>query len=305
MLKLQRGHQLSTSQLSPSLQPKKITMKEGLEAKALRQFDALVEKGDVIYSHRDPVHVPAKPFNIQFRIASSLTKKPQIPIKDAEKKPPVNKASPFANDPPEFVIEHVGPDHTLRLNKFCVVRTQFILHCNDFKPQIEPLEAVDLAAGWSVLTRMESEYLLIYNGGLQGGWSLPHRHMQLLPRPPRDVHNLFPDIYGIENGRVPNIPFQHVVRRLPAFATAEEVYETYTDLLAAAGVDENDYSHNLVLVKDWMMIIPRSRASQEGIKIVNAAAMVGMIWIPSDEVLDLWLQSGNPMETLARYGKPW
>ena len=40
-------------------------MKEGLEAKALRQFDALVEKGDVIYSHRDPVHVPAKPFNVR------------------------------------------------------------------------------------------------------------------------------------------------------------------------------------------------------------------------------------------------
>lgn len=40
-------------------------MVEGLEAKALGRFDALVEKGDVIYSHRDPVHVPAKPYNVR------------------------------------------------------------------------------------------------------------------------------------------------------------------------------------------------------------------------------------------------
>lgn len=74
-----------------------------------------------------------------------------------------------------------------------------MLHANEFKPQIEPLSAVDLAAAWDVLCRLKSPYIVIYNGGVQGGWSLPHRHMQLLPRPSRDVHDLWPDIYGIQD----------------------------------------------------------------------------------------------------------
>ena len=142
------------------------------------------------------------PIQLQIRLAASLTKKPQIDIKEAEKKPsnPADKPSPFARDPPEFVVEHVFHKHTLRFNKFCVVRPQFVLHTDQFEPQIEPLSAADLAAAWSVLCRLKSPYVVIYNGGMQGGWSLPHRHVQLLPRPPRDTHDLFPDIYGIKNG---------------------------------------------------------------------------------------------------------
>jgi ATP adenylyltransferase len=275
---------------------------------------------------------------LQFRIASSLTKKPQIPIKDAESRPSTPKSngqdggrpkSPFARDPPEFVIERIGGKHTLRLNKFCVVRPQLILHTNEFEPQIEPLSAEDLEAAWSVLCRLESPYIVIYNGGLQGGWSLTHRHMHLLPRPPRDEHDLFPDIYGIKDGEfslqplssvgmsqdlllrtrntgiVPNIPFKHAARRLPRSLQEGELYSIYKDLLATTGVDEPEYSHNLVMVRDWMLIIPRSRASQEGVKIVNAAGMMGMIWIPSNDVLDIWLQSGDPMALLARFGQPW
>jgi ATP adenylyltransferase len=278
---------------------------------------------------------------LQFRIASSLTKKPQIPIKDAESRPSTPKTnngldgdrpkSPFARDPPDFVIEHVGAKHTLRLNKFCVVRPQLILHTNEFEPQIEPLSAEDLEAAWSVLCRLESPYIVIYNGGMQGGWSLTHRHMHLLPRPPRDEHDLFPDIYGIKDGEssihivdfcwilsrapiensscdtgiIPNIPFKHRARRLPRSLQAGELYSIYNDLLAATGVDGPDYSHNLVMVREWMLIIPRLRASQEGVKIVNAAGMMGMIWIPSNDVLDIWLQSGDPMALLARFGKPW
>ncbi|EER26664.1 hypothetical protein CPC735_008370 [Coccidioides posadasii C735 delta SOWgp] len=280
---------------------------EDLESRALRQFDKLVQCGSIIFKDAPPIHVPAQPFNLQFRIASSLTKKPQVDIKEAKAQSDRQQdtPSPFARDPPDFVLEHVGAEHTLRFNKFCVVRPQFVLHTNEYKPQIEPLSASDLAAAWSVLCKLESPYIVIYNGGVQGGWSLPHRHLQLLPRPARDVHDLFPDTYGIENGRVPNIPFQHIARKLSPSPAGNDIFSIYRELLAAAGVDEPDYSHSLVLVREWMMVIPRSRASQEGVKIVNAAGMVGMIWIPSKDVLDIWLQSEDPMEILARFGKPW
>ncbi|KAI1965273.1 hypothetical protein LOZ58_001119 [Ophidiomyces ophidiicola] len=259
-----------------------------LQSKALEQFDKLVQRGDIIFKDAPPVSIPAHPFNLQFRIAASLTKKPQVPIKDAQQAPNGTKAkpSPFAKDPPEFVLEHVGSEHTLRFNKFCVVRPQFVLHTNEFKPQIEPLCETDLAAAWNVLHRLQSPYIIIYNGGMQGGWSLPHRHMQFLPRPPRESHELFPDKYGIENGKISQVPFQNAAQRLRPSISTNELFATYKELLESAGVTKEDYSHNLVLVKEWMMIIPRSRASQEGVNIVNAAAMVGMIWIPSNEVLE-------------------
>ncbi|EEP82335.1 predicted protein [Uncinocarpus reesii 1704] len=278
-----------------------------LEARALPQFDKLVEEGSVVFKDAPPIHVSAQPYNLQFRIAPSLTKKSQIDIKEAKAQndKPRNASNPFARDPPDFVLEHVGPDHTLRFNKFCVVRPQFVLHTNEYKPQIEPLSEADLAAGWDVLCRLDSPYMLIYNGGLQGGWSLPHRHMQLLPRPRRDTHELFPDLYGIHTGRVPNIPFRHAARMLPPSISPEQIFAIYQDLLAATGVGKPDYSHNLVLVREWMLVIPRSRAGQEGVNIANAAAMVGMIWIPSREVLDVWLQGDDPMELLAKFGKPW
>lgn len=106
-------------------------------------------------------------------------------------------------------------------------------------------------------------------------------------------------------GIIPNIPFQHAACTLSPSATAEDIFSAYQRLLAAAGIEGPDYSHSLVLVREWMLVIPRSRASQDGVKIVNAAGMVGMIWIPSQEVLDIWRQSSDPMEILARYGKPW
>ncbi|PGH20811.1 hypothetical protein AJ80_03438 [Polytolypa hystricis UAMH7299] len=284
---------------------------DNLESRSLRQFDKLVQSGDIIFKDALPIHLPAQPFNLQFRIASSLTKKPQIDIKEAkeQEKPngqPQAKPSPFARDPPEFVLDRVGPKHTLRFNKFCVVRPQFVLHTNEFEPQIDPLSAADLSAAWNVLSRLETPYIVIYNGGMQGGWSLPHRHVQLLPRPPKEEHDLYPDIYGIQDGIIPNIPFKHAARILPSSISDDELFSVYNELLAATGVDETiEYSHNLVLVRDWMLVIPRSCASQEGVKVVNAASMVGMIWIPSEDILNIWRQASNPMDILTSLGKPW
>ena len=92
---------------------------------------------------------------------------------------------------------------------------------------------------------------------------------------------------------------------LPYPLDAEDIFRIYKDLLAAAGVNEADYSHNLVLTKDWMLVVPRSRASQDGFKIVNAAGMVGMIWVGSEDVFDAWHHSADPIQVLVRFAKPW
>lgn len=109
----------------------------------------------------------------------------------------------------------------------------------------------------------------------------------------------------LDTGIVPNIPFKHAACTLPSCLDGEELLRIYKDLLTTAGIDETDYSHNLVMVKGWMLVLPRSRASQEGVKIVNAASMVGMIWVASEDVFDVWFHSADPMQILSKFGKPW
>lgn len=113
--------------------------------------------------------------------------------------------SPFDRDPPSFVLDHPTAQHTLRLNKYCVVCPQFVLHTDAFASQLEPLTQGDFAAGWSALRRLGDGFMLIFNGGPHGGWSIPHRHMQLLPLAVdegegEDGFALFPDSCGIGKG---------------------------------------------------------------------------------------------------------
>lgn len=106
----------------------------------------------------------------------------------------------FSDDDPDFFLEHVGPAHSLILNKYCVVRPQYIIHTNVFTPQSDPLSENDLSAVWSVLSRLESQHMVIFNGGAEAGSSLGHKHLQVLPRPPKEEFDFFPNTIGISEG---------------------------------------------------------------------------------------------------------
>jgi ATP adenylyltransferase/5',5'''-P-1,P-4-tetraphosphate phosphorylase II len=51
-----------------------------------------------------------------------------------------------------------------------------------------------------------------------------------------------------------------------------------------------------------MMIIPRSQA-RIGIAAANAASMVGMVWMTSEEQFEAW-KAQDPMDLLSEFGKP-
>lgn len=88
---------------------------------------------------------------------------------------------------------------------------------------------------------------------------------------------------------VSGIPFKHFVIRLPENATADDVFTKYLLLLdetkkalqsVGAGTD-----YNLILVKEWITLIPRTSKGC-GRLIANAANMVGLMWTKSEEVRD-------------------
>lgn len=130
---------------------------------------------------------------LQIRIAKSLLKKPWT---SRQKK--VDNA--FADEDPDFNLGLVGPDHRLILNKFSVVRPQFVLPTIEFEPQNEPLTATDLGAAWEVLSSLESEYMIIFNCGADAGASVGHKHLQVLPCPDPKEHTLFPETNLLNEG---------------------------------------------------------------------------------------------------------
>ena len=93
------------------------------------------------------------------------------------------------------------------------------------------------------------------------------------------------------------MPFKHFVIRLPTNASSKHVFQQYKRLLNAtkralryadAGGD-----YNLVLVSEWLALIPR-RCKGYGSIIANAASMVGMMWMTSEAQRDELLKLGPP-----------
>lgn len=87
--------------------------------------------------------------------------------------------------------------------------------------------------------------------------------------------------------------------------TPAHLHSLYTTLLSAANVDASiEHSHNLLLTHRWMLVIPRTRAALPGVNVINAAAMVGMTWVPSQEVWRAWQTCADKMKLLQSLGRP-
>jgi ATP adenylyltransferase/5',5'''-P-1,P-4-tetraphosphate phosphorylase II len=68
------------------------------------------------------------------------------------------------------------------LNKFCVVRPQFVLHTVEYEHQDQGLNDGDLRAGWEALRALGDGYMVIFNGGEDAGASVAHKHLQIIPK---------------------------------------------------------------------------------------------------------------------------
>ncbi|KAE9370892.1 Ap4A phosphorylase II [Stipitochalara longipes BDJ] len=273
---------------------------ENLEERSLRQFDALVERGNLLWRTTTPQLIKAEPFNFQFRSANSLIAKPILSSTDPGRSKSTNA---FSDTDPDFLISHIGSSHTLILNKYCVVRPQFILHANSFIPQSDHLTESDLGASWTVLSSLtRGKYIVIYNCGFEGGSSIGHKHLQILPRPSEgDGFEFFPDLLGLssDTSTVSDIPFRHAVKKVPTSPSSTQLIEIYESLVEISGV-KDAAGHNVLLTGDWILVIPRSKG-RKGILSANAAAMAGMVWVTGEEEVRQWVEAGL-MNLLCEFG---
>ncbi|KAK4247236.1 hypothetical protein C7999DRAFT_41393 [Corynascus novoguineensis] len=284
------------------------------EDKIRAEFDCCTEDGTVVFNRNyQTTTLVDNGFRFEFRILSGLTHKPVVPGEQTRSPTWASTPRPGSDiDVRGFEVADIGSTHLLAFNKFAAARPHLLLVTQDgFRRQHEQLDVDDFAALCRVMSSLKQErYLAIFNCGVDGGCSRLHKHMQVFPAPAVGDLELWPDRH--DPSAWSSLPFKCFVHRFEnGLPSADSLAKIYTVLLRqaeeAAGYQlEGDggkaVPHNVVLDRKWILVVPRRTAALNGV-VANAAAMLGMVWVPNEEALERWTRPG-PANILAHVGIP-
>lgn len=224
------------------------------------------------------------------------------------------RANPFLPYDPELYVADVSDTHVCLLNKFNVIAHHLLVVTRAFEHQETLLDACDLAALAACIA--ERPALGFYNGGEVAGASQTHKHLQVVPLPLAAAGPAVPIAALLPEGApgairpVPGLPFRHAYARLepgtldrPA-QSARLLQGLYRRLLEAAGIaavrvdgrERQGAPYNLLLTREWMLVVPRSRERFETVSI-NALGFAGSLFLRNREELRRVEQCG-PMAVL-------
>ncbi|RYZ41662.1 MAG: ATP adenylyltransferase [Myxococcaceae bacterium] len=228
----------------------------------------------------------------------------RVALKERPRPVPAGAApfNPFAHPEPDLVLGEVAPAHVCLLNKFNVVEHHLLLVTRDFESQDALLTAGDFDALATCLEGLDG--LAFYNAGEIAGASQRHKHLQLVaPLGPdglrAPVEALLPALPG--PGRVVaagTLPFSHLLVGLGPWAApapGARMLAAYRLLREALGLGDAS-PYNLLVTRDWMLLVPRSRAEHLGIN-VNALGFAGSLLVRTPEQFDAVAALG-PLELL-------
>lgn len=216
--------------------------------------------------------------------------------------------NPFLPPEPELLIGDVSSSHFVVLNKFNVVGHHLLVVTHSFVSQDDPLTVPDFEA--LLLAMAPAPSLGFYNGGLVGGASQPHRHLQIVPLPlepsaaglqtPVDAV-IRDDVVDVATRRCTGLPFDHRLVVLTEAdlepAKAGEMLALFHDLCGDLGVTEG-VPFNFLLTPRWLMVVRRSVECFEGVS-VNALGFAGSLLVPDAEARRCVVDVG-PGEVLKR-----
>ncbi|MEW8026911.1 MAG: Ap4A phosphorylase II [Candidatus Thiodiazotropha sp.] len=223
--------------------------------------------------------------------------------------------NPFLPPEPEMTVADITPTHLSVLNKFNVVENHLLIVTRDFQHQEHLLTLADFEALWICLREYPS--LGFYNGGAAAGASQQHKHLQLVPLPLYQGHSgtPFDSLYTNvppeeELQSLKQFPFRHCWSALPGkladnpSEAAKRTLSRYLQMLKWVGIDsvkntDGNYQsapYNLLLTREWMLLVPRSQECYKGISI-NALGYVGSLFVKEMSELETVKRKG-PMNLL-------
>jgi sulfate adenylyltransferase (ADP) / ATP adenylyltransferase len=234
--------------------------------------------------------------------------------------------NPFLPYEPDLFVADLTPTHLGLLNKFNVVDHHLLIVTRAFERQDTLLTVVDFAALWLCLKEYPS--LGFYNGGTIAGASQCHKHLQVVPLPFLPEGPALPiaplieaAVWTGEYGQIPQFPFLHGLARLdpnwPLDVAALQLQHRYLDLLQQLGNvvlqppisvlnPSSDllapYSYNLLVTRDWLLVVPRAQEKVIGISI-NSLGFAGALLVKNHEQLEQ-LKTLQPLTLLGKVGIP-
>lgn len=218
------------------------------------------------------------------RYAPDLKAKPKTPSQ-----PP--KKNPFL--PPEsgLFVDTIGDHHQLILNKFNVLPLHGLLITNEFVEQTDLLTLADFAAVACLLN--EADGLVFYNGGRIAGASQTHRHFQLVPKDlgfgEIPIERAVQEVKRHQRSTL--FPFQHRLFFLPNY-DASTLWDAWTKL------EYNWTPYNLLLTRQWMLVVPRSQEAVAGMQI-NSLGLAGALLV-KNLAEQTYLSEQGPMQCLRK-----
>jgi len=227
--------------------------------------------------------------------------------------------NPFLPYERALFVADVSDSHVAILNKFNVVDNHLLIVTREFEPQRALLTLRDFEAWWRCLSEYES--LGFYNGGPEAGASQPHKHLQLVPLPlapqgpPVPIAPLLAAVRGAAGaGTIPGFDFLHSFAVLGTAtserAAAREAFECYVSMLEQVGLrppsgegsDLQGGPYNLIVTREWLLLVPRSREFFDSISI-NALGFAGALLVWNEEQLRA-LRAAGPLAVLRETALP-
>lgn len=225
-----------------------------------------------------------------------------------------NFVNPFLPYEKALFVADISETHLCLLNKFNVVDRHLLIVTREFEHQETWLTLQDFAAMWTGLQEIDG--LAFYNGGTRAGASQPHKHLQLTPFPlvPEGenlpISPLIPTVQWQDNiGTIPHFSFRHALIRFPFESDLESkekakiTLDLYQYLLNRVGIlhqgeerGKQSGAYNLLVTREWLLIIARSQAEFQSIGI-NSLGFAGTFFVRSLEELNL-LKKLTPLKIL-------
>jgi ATP adenylyltransferase len=227
---------------------------------------------------------------------------------------------PFLPYDPDLFVAELSPTHLALLNKFNVVDHHLVIVTRLFEPQEALLTHEDFAA--LLICLAEIDGLAFYNAGPTAGASQRHKHLQLIPLSafPNPQLPIKPLLRSVKmdgaTGTVPSLPFLHTYAPMnPAWLDpqkdgASSLLDCYHSLLRAVGLPVEATAgnlsptapYNLLITRQWLLLVPRSQECFERISI-NALGFAGTLLVKDAAQLEI-LRKQGPMSALQHVALP-
>ncbi|BAQ62847.1 Ap4A phosphorylase II [Geminocystis sp. NIES-3708] len=275
--------------------------------------EALVKK----VLHPIPTHYQIVEENgIKFivRILDNLDKKEKAKKQQKEKQKESNyKFNPFLPYEKDLFITDINENYVLILNKYNVVNHHLLVITREFESQDTILTLEDFTALWIVFKQING--LGFYNGGKIAGASQPHKHLQIVPYPlvpeidTLPINNLILSNKNEDNIiTLKSLPysqavsfFEDITHKSPQ-ELGKITFDYYYQILAKLNIKIKDnkpsINYNLLITKDWMMVIPRKQEKIESISI-NSLGFAGALLVKNNIELEFLLKY-KPLEILTK-----